>query len=88
LAEVRRLESLLRKGFEFECLFAVGSLVSGRFTRRSDIDLVVKGMKPEDFFKAHALLLRESPFDIDMKPYEELSQTFQADVRKRGIIVG
>ncbi len=87
-AEVLRLEALLRKGFEFESLFIVGSLVSGRFGRRSDIDLIIKGLKPEDFFKAHALLLRESSFDIDLKPYEDLSEAFQSDVRKKGVKVG
>ncbi len=84
-AEVQRLEALLRKRFEYEKLFVVGSLASGRFTRNSDIDIVIKGLKTEDFFKAYALLIRESSYDIDLKPYEDLSEDFKADVLKGGI---
>jgi len=87
-AEVRRLEALLRKRFEFESLFVVGSLATGKFGRRSDIDLVIKGLKDEDFFKAHALLLRESQYDIDLKPYEDLAESFRSEVKKKGIKVG
>lgn len=87
-AEAHRLETLLRKRFEFETLFVVGSLASGRFGRHSDIDLVIKGLKTEDFFKAHALLIRESLYSIDLKPYEDLTGTFQSEVEKEGINVG
>ena len=88
MTEAHRLGALLRQRFEFETLFVVGSLASGRFSRHSDMDLVIKGMKTEDFFKAYALLIRESLYSIDLKPYEDLTAMFQADIQKEGIKVG
>lgn len=87
LAEVRHLEMLLRTRFEFDSLHIVGSLSSGGFGRHSDVDLVIKGLKARDFFKVYALLMRESSFRIDLKPYEDLNGTFQSVVQKEGIKV-
>ncbi|MEW6621360.1 MAG: nucleotidyltransferase domain-containing protein [bacterium] len=58
--EAKRLASLLRKYYKFEVFYLCGSLLSDKFRRYSDIDIVIKGLKFEDFFKAYAFLIKES----------------------------
>ncbi len=44
-------------------------MVKGKgFTRHSDIDFVVRGLQENLFFRAFAFLLKNSRFDIDLKP--------------------
>jgi predicted nucleotidyltransferase len=86
--EAERLSSLLRKKFEYETLYLFGSVVKGRgFRRHSDIDLVIKGLKTDSFFKAFAFLIQNSPFPIDLKPWEELDAESKARVAEEGRIL-
>ncbi len=85
LKEVFRLSSLLRRRYSFETLYLFGSLPSGRFSRGSDIDLVIEGLKTEDFFKAYAFLIKEGRFRVDLKPFEDLSEDFKKRVLSGGM---
>lgn len=85
LLEARKLTFLLRRHFQFEALYIVGSLLTDTFSFRSDIDMVIKGLRTEDFFKALAFLLKESSYKIDLKPFEDLPRDFQEKVLNRGI---
>ncbi len=86
--EVRRLASLLRKHYAFKDLYVCGSIVSGRFGLHSDVDMVISGLKTDDFFKAYALILRESSHNIDMKPFEDLTEDFKKKVLTKGAKIG
>jgi len=88
LKEAQRLSAILRKEFPFEALYLIGSVVRGKgFNRHSDIDFVVRGLKGELFFKAFAFLLKNSGFDIDLKPWEELDEESRKKVEKEGGIL-
>jgi predicted nucleotidyltransferase len=88
LKEAERLSALLRKEFEYETLYLIGSVVKGKgFRCRSDIDFVIKGLKKELFFKALALLIKNSSFEIDLKPWEEMSVDNKAKVEEEGRIL-
>lgn len=88
LKEAERLSKLLRKKFEYESLFLIGSVVRKKgFTRHSDIDFVIKGLKKELFFKALSLLMSSSTFDIDLKPYEELDDDSKFRIEKEGRVL-
>lgn len=78
----------LRERFEFDSVYLTGSLQTGRFSFHSDIDLVVKGMKTEDYFKAYAFLIKERSFTIDLKPFEDLYDSMRDRVLKEGIKIG
>jgi predicted nucleotidyltransferase len=88
LCEAHKLAADLKERFEFDSIYLIGSLQTGRFGFHSDIDLVVKGMKNEDFFKAYAFLIKESDFDIDLKPFEDLYDSLKTRTLKEGIIIG
>ena len=86
--EADRLSALLKKKFEYEALYLIGSVVKGRrFNSHSDIDLVIKGLNQAFFFKVLALLLKNSAFRIDLKPWEELDRHSQAMAEEEGRIL-
>ena len=88
LREAERLSSLLKEKFEYETLYLIGSVLKDRgFRLHSDIDLVIKGLKIDSFFKAFAFLIRNSPFPIDLKPWEELDAKSKARVEEEGRIL-
>ena len=88
IADVQRLVSLLRKRFQFESIYICGSILTDNFSSHSDIDMVIKGLRVEDFFKAHAFLLKESKYEIDLKPFEDLKEDFKEKILTRGMKVG
>ncbi|MDI6753962.1 MAG: hypothetical protein QME78_06160 [Thermodesulfobacteriota bacterium] len=86
--EAQRLSTLLKENYEFEALYLIGSVVKGRgFHSHSDIDLVIKGLKKDFFFKALALLIKTSSFNVDLKPWEELDAGSKTRVEEEGKII-
>ena len=85
LKEAVGLSNLLRKEFKYDALYLIGSIIKGRgFTRQSDMDFVIKGLRKELFFKALAFLISNSNFNIDLKPYEELDEESKVRVETGG----
>jgi len=70
-ARAKRLSLVLAKRFPYERTYLFGSVLKkGRFTRHSDIDIVIKGLDETLFLKAYAFLLGQSNFPVDLKPWE------------------
>lgn len=85
LKEAKRLASLLRQHYEFESLYLYGSVMTDRFGYHSDIDMAIKGLEIQNFFKAYALLIKESIYRIDLKPFEEMTEDFRKKVLTGGV---
>jgi predicted nucleotidyltransferase len=90
IEEVKLAATALRARFAYDELLLFGSLVSGKFDRHSDIDLAVKGLASEHFFKACAFLMHEisGNHDLDLKPYEDLDEVLRRRVDGEGIRIG
>jgi len=88
LREARRLVPLLKERYEYDSIYLCGSILSNRFGNRSDIDIIIKGLKTDAFFKAYALLIKESTYRIDLKPFEDMTADFQSEVLTKGIKIG
>jgi predicted nucleotidyltransferase len=90
IEEVRRAASALRARFAYDELLLFGSLALGRFDRHSDIDLAMKGLAPEHFFKACAFLIHElsGNHDLDLKPYEDLDERLRRRIDGEGFRIG
>ena len=85
LTEAQRLSALLRREFEYAALYLIGSVLTGRgFRCQSDIDFVIKGLKKDLFLKALALLMKNSSFAIDLKPWEDLTPDSRSKVEREG----
>lgn len=88
LKEAKRLSKLLKEKFDYDTLYLIGSVVKGKgFTQHSDIDFVIRGLKRELFFKTLSLLMTNSTFDIDLKPYEELDEDSRQRIEKEGMVL-
>ncbi|MBI5407065.1 MAG: nucleotidyltransferase domain-containing protein [Nitrospirae bacterium] len=88
IIEAERLASLLRKRFDFDVIYLFGSVLTGRFRGSSDIDMVIKGMKIEDFFKAYACIIKEARYRVDLKPFEDLSEELKERISIEGKRIG
>ena len=87
---VKQASQALRKQFKFDEVLAFGSLISGRFDRHSDIDLAIKGLPSDHYFKAYAFLMGALAFrhELDLKPYEDLDEEMRKKVDEEGLRVG
>lgn len=70
-----KMKNILVGEFQVTQIVLFGSvLVKGQFTRDSDIDLAVKGLPRKSFMAALARLISESPYEIDLKPFEDVGE--------------
>ena len=86
-ALARKAAALLRTEYDIDRVVVFGSLVrSELFHPRSDIDLVVWGLREAHYYRAVARLLALDPaFEIDLLRGEELPESLQAGIEKEGI---
>ena len=88
LQEAKKLSIVLAERFPYERAYLFGSaLKKRRFTRHSDIDIVIKGLDGTLFLKAYAFLLGESDFRVDLKPWELLNEQTRKKVREEGVVL-
>jgi len=88
LQEAKKLSMVLAKHFPYESAYLFGSILKkGRFTRHSDIDIVIKGLDGTLFLKAYAFLLGESSFPIDLKPWELLDEHTRQKLEEEGVVL-
>ncbi len=85
--DLERIAQTLRDNYGVQRIILFGSLVKGRFTAESDIDLAVAGLVPTDFFTAYAEVNRLSRFNVDLKPLESLHPHFFRRVLAQGEII-
>lgn len=72
IREITRIARLARKRFNFDSMYIFGSILTDRFRSWSDVDLIIKGLPPEKFFKFYSFLIEKSQYKLDLKSYEEL----------------
>jgi predicted nucleotidyltransferase len=83
----RRAAVLLRKQFVIDNVLLFGSLVNpSQFHWHSDIDLAVRGLPDQDYFRAVGRLQGIDPeFSIDLVRMEEAPPSLLAVIEKEGI---
>lgn len=85
--DLDQIVRVLRERYDAQRVILFGSLVKGRFTAESDIDLAVAGLAPVDFFAAYAEVNRVSRFQVDVKPLESLHPHFYRRVLAQGEVI-
>jgi predicted nucleotidyltransferase len=79
-----QIVAMLRDKYRVQRIILFGSLVKGRFTAESDLDLAVAGLAPSDFFTAYAEINRLTRFPVDLKPLEKLHPHFYRRILAHG----
>lgn len=88
MEEAKRLANLLRESYVFERLYLFGSTVKDkRYSKNSDIDMAVRGMSEDVYLKAYAFLIRNSTFNIDLKPWEDMTDSIKRNIEREGILL-
>ena len=80
----KAVEVLKKEGCEEIYIF--GSLVNGDFSEDSDIDIAIKGLSPNKFFKVIGKLLGELNIRFDLVDLEDKSRFSQRILEKERLI--
>ncbi|MEW6328435.1 MAG: nucleotidyltransferase domain-containing protein [Thermodesulfobacteriota bacterium] len=81
------LAEMLIKNYPVKKVVLYGSVIEpGRFKKTSDIDLAVEGLPKQHYFEALALLMEASPFEVDLKPLEDVSELLRQRIDKGRVL--
>jgi predicted nucleotidyltransferase len=69
-----------------QSIYLFGSLVTGKIHHNSDIDIGIKGLPPEKFFRVYAKLDNNLLNDVDLVDFDE-NNNFYALLNSLGEIV-
>jgi predicted nucleotidyltransferase len=89
----KNFAKLLREKYSIEQIYLIGSLREAEdvyfINENSDIDLVVKGMKPKLYLKAYGELydMLPSGVELDLIPFEDATERFKKKTVEKGEII-
>jgi uncharacterized protein len=88
LSVLKKVTDILINKYRVSKVILIGSLVNPYcFGFHSDIDLCVEGLSDEFYFQAVGeLLLAADEFDIDIIPFESISQSRKMSIEKGKIL--
>ena len=84
----RKAKEILKEEFNVEKVFVFGSLAKDDqpFTRWSDVDLAVKGLPEDQFFKASARLdYVDDQIPVEIFPLDSSEESLKKKIEKEGI---
>ena len=85
-ADAHRIADSLRAAGATRVVGIGSAFVSSRrFTKRSDIDLVVEGLPPRRFFRASATAADMTAFALDLTPLESATDCMRRAVADEGV---
>ena len=76
----------ISKEFSAEKLFLFGSCLE-KVESAQDIDIAVKGVKPERFFEMYGKILSAVDGEIDLIPLEDVREYFAKCITERGKLI-
>jgi len=83
----KRLGEILVSEFHAKKVVLFGSVLEkSYFKEGSDIDIAVEGLSKELYFAALGRLMMESPFNIDLKPVEDVSYLLKQRISKGKVL--
>ena len=86
--EAEALAETLAKRYGADKVVIFGSVLDGdRFHEGSDIDLAVRGLRPESFFTAWNKLEEASPFRVDLVTLESCRTSLKARILTKGEVL-
>jgi predicted nucleotidyltransferase len=87
MEKARKVAAMLKEKYGAKKVILFGSLVKSRYLhKRTDIDLLVEGIKLEDFLRAGAdAWAITHPFDVDIIPMERAEKAIIEAAIKEGM---
>jgi predicted nucleotidyltransferase len=83
--DIRKASNLL-KSEGCKAVYLFGSMITGKIHESSDIDIGIKGLPPENFFKVYSKLYRNLENEVDLVDFDEENQFFSI-LEKHGEII-
>ncbi len=85
----RECAKILKDKFHVKRVFLIGSPVYGIVHEKSDIDLVVEGLRPELYIKA---LVELSDFlqwkvEVNLIPFEDAFESLKERTKEKGMLI-
>ena len=68
-------------------IFIFGSVVNGNFNENSDIDIAIKGIKQEEFYRVASILMFEIEKEIDLIDLDDENDKFAKMLIDKNILV-
>jgi predicted nucleotidyltransferase len=73
--DVKKATNLLKNAGS-KNVYLFGSMVTGKIRENSDIDIGIRGLPPEDFFRVYSQLYMNFDNDIDLVDFDDDNDMF------------
>lgn len=85
----QKIALMLKEKYKVKRVFLIGSLAYGIVHERSDIDLVVEGLKPELYMKAlvDCSDIVQWKVEVNLIPFEEAFESLKQKTLKKGVLI-
>lgn len=84
--DIKKTIKILKENGATE-VFIFGSVVNGNFNENSDIDIAIKGIKQEEFYKIASILMFEIQKEIDLVDLDDETDRFSQIILKNGNLI-
>lgn len=84
--DIKKAVKILKENGATE-IFIFGSIVNGNFNENSDIDIAIKGIKREEFYRVASILMFEIEKEIDLVDLDDETDRFSQIILKNGNII-
>lgn len=85
----KKIAQMLKEKYKVKRIFLIGSLVKGYVHDRSDIDIVVEGLRPELYLKAlvDASNITGWKIEVNLIPFEDAFDSLKQKTLKEGELI-
>ena len=84
--DIKKAVKILKENGATE-IFIFGSIVNGNLNRNSDIDIAIRGIRQEDFYKVASILMFELEKEIDLVDLDDETDRFSQMLLKSDMLV-
>ena len=84
--DIKKAIKILKENGATE-VFIFGSVVNGNFNEKSDIDIAIKGIKQEEFYKITSILMFEIQKEIDLVDLDDETDRFSQIILKNDNLI-
>lgn len=84
--DIKKALKILKQNGATE-IYIFGSIAKGNFSKKSDIDIAIRGVKQENFYKVASILMFEIEKEIDLIDLDDENDKFARMLIDKNILV-